>query len=95
MRSVAADQNGRRIYGRSTAPLRFMYVSGLISRTFAPPTVPVATRASPSFFQPSKRQTSARWSTTHQPTLCRVRSYSFPGLPSPTMTFIGSSSRTT
>src|SRR6187431_2274732 len=93
MRSVAADQNGRRRYERSAAPLRFMYVSGLISRTLVLPTAPEATRASPSFRQPSKCQTSARWSTTHQPTLWRVRSYSFPGLPSPTMTFMGSSSR--
>ena len=38
MRSVAADQNGRRRYGRSTAPLRFMYVCGLTSRTLTLPT---------------------------------------------------------
>src|SRR5437868_903746 len=41
----------------------------------------------PSFFQPSKCQTSARWSINHQPTLWRVAAYSRPGLPSPTMTF--------
>src|SRR6185437_9185426 len=59
-------------------------------RTFAPPTVPFATRASPSLRHPSKRQASASCSTIHQPTLCRVRAYSSPGLPSPTMTFMGS-----
>src|SRR5687768_3917902 len=58
-----------------------------MSLTREPSTVVVATIDSPSRFHPSKRQTSARWSSTHQPTLCRVASYCRPGLPSPRMTF--------
>src|SRR5688500_20306420 len=58
-----------------------------MSLTREPSTVVVATIDSPSRFHPSKRQTSARWSSTHQPTLCRVASYCRPGFPSPRMTF--------
>jgi hypothetical protein len=68
-KSLAALHDSRRRYGRSAAPLRFMYVCGLTRRTFCARTRPAATRALPSFRQPSKRQTSARWSINHQPTL--------------------------
>src|SRR3954469_17549795 len=64
-----------------------MNVCGFMSRTLTPPTTPFAKCESPSLFHPSKCQTSARWSTTHQPTLCRVAAYSRPGLPNPTMAF--------
>ena len=79
---------------RPRAPIRSGSCTSAASRDARArrPTDPLVTRASPSRFHASKRQTSARWSTTHQPTLCRVRSYSFPGFPSPTMTFMASSS---
>src|SRR6476646_8482566 len=86
-RSFGAAQNGRRSQGLSTCPLRFMNVSGFTSRVAAPFTVPLAVSASPSFRQAEKCHTSARWSRTIQPTLCRVLSYSRPGLPRPRMTF--------
>ena len=55
--------------GRSAAPDRFMYVWGFTSRMRCTPRRPSATSESPSFRHGSKCQTSARWSTNHQPTL--------------------------
>src|SRR5579862_846178 len=57
--------------------------------SFMPARCPWATFAWPSFFQPSKLHRSAKWSTSHHPALCRVCSYSLPGLPRPRITFIG------
>src|SRR2546430_2120948 len=72
-----------------------MNVVGLSRTRFSSPSVPMAnnpwnlvfaTRSkSPSSTQPSF---SARRSTTSNPTLCRVATYSRPGLPSPTTSFI-------
>jgi hypothetical protein len=68
---------------RATAwPERFMKVVGCSSQSFAG-----ARRLAEELALRGERafSLSARWSTNQKPTLCRVASYSGPGLPRPTI----------
>ena len=72
--------------GASAAPLRFMYVCGLRTRTGRPSHVPCACACALAAARTVPLSSApARWSANRNPALCRVPSYSGPGLPSPTM----------
>src|SRR5947209_8642159 len=65
-----------------------MNVSGLATTTLPPPTRPLPVSESFSCFAGSMRNFRANASATIHPTLWRLRAYSTPGLPRPTISFM-------
>src|SRR5687768_15867559 len=65
-----------------------MYVRGLATITLPPATRPLPVMALFSWRESSMRNFFAKASMTCHPTLWRVRSYSAPGLPRPTINFM-------
>src|SRR6185295_8190125 len=76
-----------RTSSRNASPLRFMKVCGFTTATVLRPARPSPRRRIPSRFHPVKRPSFfVRRSTALKPALCRVSSYSEPGLPRPRTT---------
>src|SRR5207248_11187062 len=83
-RSAAGSNEGSARSDASAAPLRFMYVVGLRTRTGMPSTLPSLTRARSPRRKAGNPQRATSASASQNPTLCRVAAYAGPGLPRPT-----------